>query len=262
MKFHIGSVPPRGPAHTMKTHDSPGPWSSFITTQWSVVVAAADKSTPESRQALARLCQTYWRPLYAYVRRRGYSVDDAQDLTQGFFARLLEKDYLADVRRERGRFRTFLLASLKHYMANERDRAQAEKRGGGRLPLSLDMTDAEGNYLIEAVDHTTPDVVYEQRWAMTIIGDVLAELRAEFEGEGKGERFERLASFLTGEQMRGEYRQAATQLGMSESAVKVAVHRLRARFREMLRRRIAQTVASPDLVDDEIQLLFSAFANR
>lgn len=232
----------------------------FMTTQWSVVLAAVGGQTEASRKALALLCERYWYPVYAYIRKRGHDVEDAQDLTQGFFARLMEKDYLKDVKRERGRFRSFLLASVKHYIANEAARARAQKRGGGQAPLSLDFEVAEGRYRLESVDDLTPDKIYERRWALALLDRTLGRLRDELAGESKANTFERLKPYLTSDAPRAPYRQLAEDLGTTEGAAKVAVHRLRRRFGDLVREEIVQTLANPDEVEDEIQYLFAVFA--
>jgi RNA polymerase sigma-70 factor (ECF subfamily) len=191
------------------------PPSSFATTHWSLVLAARDRAEPGAADALASLCALYWHPLYAYVRRRGHGADEAHDLTQEFFARLLQKDFLAAVDRGKGKFRSFLLASCNHFLANEHDRARARKRGGGRRVLSLDAADAEGRYLAEPAGGLTPEQLFERRWAMALLQEVMARLRDEFEAKGKGRLFERLRGFLVGEKGAG-YRRAADELGLSE----------------------------------------------
>lgn len=228
----------------------------FATTRWSQVLAAGAGPTSDSREALARLCELYWRPLYAYVRRWGYDADEAQDLTQEFFSRLLEKHYLRAADPARGRFRSFLLASLKHFLSNERDRAAAVKRGGRATVLPLEFETAEGWYVREPPDDETPERVYERRWALTLLERTLERLRREFEAAGKGAMFSRLEGHLTGEQETAPYAQLAAELGTSEGAVKVAVHRLRRRFGALLREEIAETVSEPAEVDDEIRQLF------
>jgi RNA polymerase sigma-70 factor (ECF subfamily) len=230
----------------------------FETTHWSMVVAASGGPTPRSREALSRLCEMYWYPLYAYVRRRGYDADAAQDLTQEFFTRVIEKDYLSDATPERGRFRAFLLASLRHFLANEYDRASAQKRGGGRPALALEFETAEGRYQLEPPDTCTPETIYERRWALTVLDRTLTRLRAEHEAAGRLALFDRLKGYLTGDASGTSYAEAASALGMSEGAVKVAVHRLRRRFGALLREEIADTVVDPAQIDDEIRALFAA----
>jgi RNA polymerase sigma-70 factor (ECF subfamily) len=230
-------------------------------TRWSVVLAAGSRDTAQSRVALEKLCRAYWRPIFAFVRRQGHSSPDAQDLTQEFFARLLSKNYLGAVDRARGRFRSFLLASLKHFLANEWDKAGAQKRGGHQVLIPIDAQSAETSYAFEPADGMTAEKLFERRWALTLLDQVLAALRAEYEGEGKGALFEQLKSTLTGERRTIRYAEMGERLGMSEGAVKVAVHRLRQRYRELLRAEIAETVSTPEEVESEIRALFSALAD-
>jgi RNA polymerase sigma factor (sigma-70 family) len=234
--------------------DNPG---RFATTHWSLVLSARDRAEPGAAEALAELCQTYWYPLYAYIRRRGHDADEAQDLTQGFFARLLEKDFLGQVEREKGKFRAFLLAACNHFLANERHRARARKRGGGRRPLSLD-TDPEERYRLEPADVLTPETLFQRRWALTLLETVLARLRADFEGRGKGPLFSRLSGFLVAGAERRSYREVAHELGMTEGAVKVMIHRMREKYRDLLREEIARTVDAPGQIDEEVRELFAA----
>ena len=233
---------------------------AFVTTHWSVVLTAGRRDTARARDALARLCQTYWHPLYAYVRRVGHSPHDAQDLTQEFFARLLEKNFLAGADESRGRFRSFLLASLKHFLANEWHKAQAQKRGGGQIPLSIDFDAAETAVHFEPADTTTADKIYERRWALTLLDCVLRRLREEFVRDGKEKLFEQLKPTLTEASRSVPYAEIARRLDTTEGAVKVAVHRLRQRYREVLRAEIADTVARPGAVEDELRNLFAALA--
>jgi RNA polymerase sigma-70 factor (ECF subfamily) len=233
-----------------------------VTTQWSIVLAAAHDSRPDARAALATLCQTYWRPLYCYVRRRGHSPDDAQDLTQQFFATLLEKEHLRVADPDRGRFRSFLLAVLNHFLANEWDRTRAKKRGGGRKMIPMDSADAEGRYSLEPADRLTPEKLYERQWALTLLDEVLGELRRQCEREGKERIFNRLKEFLGGAEPEAPYGQVAEELDMTEGAVKMAVHRLRRQYRRLLRAHIARTVACPEDIDDEIRHLFAALGAR
>lgn len=232
--------------------------AGFATTRWSLVLEARGPVTPRSREALSALCGAYWYPLYAYVRRQGQRVEEAQDLTQEFFARLLEKDGMRGVRPERGKFRAYLLGALKHFLSNERDRARARKRGGGASPLSLELDNAEGRYGLEPVDRRTPEKLFEREWALALLEAVLTRLRGELARAGKGDLFERLKGFLAGEKGDLLYREAGTHLGMSEGAVKVAVHRLRRRYRELLKEEVSQTLADPAEVEDEIRCLFAA----
>jgi RNA polymerase sigma factor (sigma-70 family) len=234
----------------------------FRTTQWSVVLAAGRRSSPDARDALATLCQVYWYPLYAYVRRKGHSPNDAQDLTQDFFARLLEKNVAGKADRTRGRFRSFLLASLNHFLAKEWRRAGARKRGDGRVALSLDLAGGESRYILEPAHELTAEKIYERRWALTLLEQTLAKLHDEFAGDGKLELFEHLKPYLGGNESTVPYQQIAAALGKTEGAVKVAVHRLRRRCRELLLEQIAQTVSDPQEVDDELRDLFEAVARQ
>jgi RNA polymerase sigma factor (sigma-70 family) len=227
----------------------------FPTTQWHLVLSAAEGVSSESRDALASLCRTYWYPLYAYLRRQGYGPDDAQDLTQGFFARLLEKHYLKDYRPERGRFRSFLLAALKHFVANEHDWAKAQKRGGEVAPVSLDeIQDGERRYSLEPRSNLTPEKIFEKQWALALLDQAFRRLRED------NQEFERLKGFLTGDETRIPYQQLALDLGTTEGALKVSVHRLRRRFRDVLREEISQTISEPDEVQDEIRYLITILA--
>jgi RNA polymerase sigma factor (sigma-70 family) len=230
----------------------------FLTTQWSVVLAAGDASSKDSAEALATLCELYWYPLYAFVRRRGHDPDAAQDLTQAFFARVIEKAYLRDATPTRGRFRSFLLGSLKHFLANEWDHARALKRGGGAvvLPLDVELGQGETRYRLEPVDEETPERLFERQWALALLERVLARLREESDQAGKGAQLDVLKPVLTGEPIDETYAQLGERLGMSEGAVKVAVHRLRRRTRALLQEEIARTVADPRDVEDEIHHLF------
>jgi RNA polymerase sigma factor (sigma-70 family) len=231
----------------------------FETTRWSVVLDARSSSGDASSEALQWLCQTYWFPLYTYVRRWGHTPEDAQDLTQEFFTRLLEKRYLEQVNPDRGRFRSFLLASMKHFLSNERDRVNAAKRGGGRAPLPLELETAEGLYRREPPDHFTPDKAFERQWARTILDRTMGTLRAEHEAAGRAAWFDRMKDVLTGDAT-SAYATIAKELGMTEGALKVAVHRLRRRYGELLREEIGTTLADPADVDDEIRYLFAALA--
>jgi RNA polymerase sigma-70 factor (ECF subfamily) len=230
----------------------------FATTRWSMVLAAGRKNSPESQSALAALCEAYWYPLYAFLRRKGYAAGDAQDLTQGFFALLLERNDVAMVRKERGKFRSYLIAALQNYLANERDRQRAQKRGGGRKPLSLDFASAENRYAAQAADRRTPEDAFARQWALTLLEQVQSALHQEMSSQGKAEQWERLHVYLTGETAAASYVEAAAALDMSEGAVKTAVHRLRRRFGELLRREIAETISDESAIDEEIQELFAA----
>lgn len=231
---------------------------AFETTKWSVVLRARAIDEPGSPEALGALCQAYWFPLYAFARRQGHGPDDAADLVQAYFARFLEKKFLLGVRPEAGRFRSFLLVSMRHFLANEWDRARAKKRGGDIDLVALEPAEAEARYAREPSHDLTPERVYERRWALTVIERVHATLRAEFAAAGKLEVLRQLESFLTGAQPQPAYRALGERLSMSEGAVKVAVHRLRRRFGERLREEIADTVVEPAEVDDEIRHLLAA----
>ena len=245
--------------------NSPGQASTtiphwFTTTHWSVVILAGDPNSPQAASALEKLCRTYWLPLYSYVRRQGYGPHDAQDLTQGFFGRLLRLNSFADVSGEKGKFRTFLLAALNHYLLDERDRARAEKRGGGLAVISLDETEAETRYLHVPVPDLAPERVFDRRWALTVMEEALQRLRKEYFASGKQELFEHLSGFLSSEADHGAYDTLAPKLGMSAGAVGVAVHRLRQRYRECVRLELAQTVASPEDLNDEMNYLLAALS--
>ncbi len=230
----------------------------FATTHWSVVLAAGQRGTPESGAALELLCRTYWYPLYAFVRRQGYSPQDSEDLLVGFFTRFLEKDYLKDVDPAKGRFRSFLLAALKHYLANEWDKAKAVRRGGRIDFLPLDAEAAETRYYEEPATELTPEKLYEQRWACVLLERVMARLEHDFQEDSRsGPNFDMLKSFLLGEDGCAPYGELATRLGLSEAALKMRVQRLRRRYQRLLREEIAQTVGQPDQVEDEIRHLFS-----
>lgn len=230
----------------------------FQTTRWSLVSTA--RGTGESsREALGALCEAYWDPLYAYVRRRGYPSSRAEDLTQGFFAALLERQALDAADRRRGRFRTFLLTSLQNYLANEWHRSQAQKRGGDATVVSLDRDEAERRYAAEpASDAASPEALFDRRWALAQLERALERLQDEMEGDDRGERFRILRPYLTGEAEVGPYAEAADTLGISEAAVKMAVHRMRRRFGTILRQEVAETVASPADAEREIRHLFAA----
>ena len=218
------------------------------------MVLSARGQSSDAQTALARLCEIYWYPLYAFVRRQGDSPHDAQDLTQEFFALLLEKGWLGDVQRERGRFRSFLLAAMKHFLANARDHARAAKRGGGLIALPLDDEIAEARYQRETAEHVSAEQLYDQRWAQALLAQVMTRLRREMEEAGKLAQFEALKFCLTGE--KALYADVGRKLGINENAVKVAVHRLRSRYRALLRAEISETVATPEEVDDELRHLF------
>jgi RNA polymerase sigma-70 factor (ECF subfamily) len=230
----------------------------FETTQWSLVLAAGGDDSAAARRALEALCAAYWYPIYAYIRRRGRDAESARDLTQAFFASLLERRDFEHLRRERGRFRAFLLASASHFLANDHAWQRAGKRGGDIPHLPLDTDDAEGRYRHEPADPMTPETIFDRRWALTSIGQALAALRREHEAAGKTREFDVLKASLLGEGPAGGYAAIAVALGSTEGAVKVAAHRLRRRFQEELRRQVAETVADETDVDDEIRYLIRA----
>ena len=232
----------------------------FATTHWTVVLAAGRSQSQQADVALEELCRTYWYPLYAYVRRRGHSREDAEDFTQAFFERLLEKKFLEGISSDGGKFRAFLLVAVKRFLANEWDRANRQKRGGGVLPLSLDWQDADLRYQINSADNLSPDKLYDRAWAVTVLEKVITRLRDESIADGKARLYEQLKPFLMMGKSSIPYAQAAVALQLTEGAVRVAVHRLRGRYRELLRAEIAQTLSDSAQADEEMQALFSALA--
>jgi RNA polymerase sigma factor (sigma-70 family) len=244
----------------MSPSDQQSASARFATTHWTLVLAAKDHDSPRAREALAALCSAYWYPLYAFVRRQGHDAHAAQDLTQEFFTRLLEPGFLGAVDRAKGKFRSFLLACCKHFLANERDRARALKRGGGQWPMALDFAAAESRYAQEKAAALSPDRLFERRWASTLLDQVFVRLRDEFATAGKEEYFDRLKAYLAGDRSGGTYEQFGAEFGMSEGAVKIAVHRLRGRYRELLREEISRTVG-PDEIDAEIRDLFAVLGS-
>ena len=244
-------------SHQPPNHESSDA-AGFAATHWTVVLAAArGQTSSRAAEAMAELCRIYWYPLYAFLRRRGHEVHEAEDLTQEFFTRLLGEHFLANVDRQKGRFRAFLLASLKHFLSDQRDRAHAQKRGGGRAVVSLDSLDAETRYRLEPAQDLTPEKMFEKQWALALLEHVLSRLHAEMVAEGKSALFEALKDTLTGARSL-TYAAIGAELGMSEGAVKVAAHRMRRRYRDLLREEIAQTVASSDEIGDEIRYLCRA----
>jgi RNA polymerase sigma-70 factor (ECF subfamily) len=238
---------------------SPPPAARFATTRWSLIVAVQQPAGAEARAALAELCRLYWYPLYAYIRRRDHDASAAEDLTQAFFAHLIENHALASVRPERGRFRSFLLASCQHFLANERERANALKRGGGRV-VSLEMGDADGRYRQEPNHEETPERLFQRRWALALLEQALRQLRGEYEAGGKGPLFEALKGLLSGDGAR-PYAELAEEFDLTEGAIKSAVHRLRKRYGEILREQIRDTVTTEAEIDEEVQALFEALAS-
>jgi len=236
--------------------------AAFQTTSWSLVVAAAADPTIDSGKALSALCEIYWSPVYAFVRRRGYDQDQALDLTQGFFALLLEKGYLGDADWQRGKFRAFLQTAVKRFLANEWDRAHALKRGGHRAPLSIDSMDVEVWYAPQVTEHRTPGDLFDRRWALAVLEHAMARLREEFSAKERQEQFEKLSMFLDGDPHGTSYEAVGAELGSSPGAIRVAVHRLRRRFRELLREEIAATVSGTEEIDEEIRFLISTLNNR
>ena len=232
----------------------------FATTHWSVVVAASDQNSPQKVDALEKLCRAYWYPLYAFIRREGYHPQDAQDLTQGFFTRLLEKNYLAQMDRQKGRFRSFLLAALKHFLSDEQDKARAQKRGGGQALISLDEQTAEGRYRLEPADVMSAEKLFERRWALTLLEQARTRLRDEYVAAGKAEFYDQLR-IMEAEEKKGTYAESAACLGTTESAIKSAVPRLRRRYAELVREEIAHTVNSPSEIDQEIRYLITVISS-
>lgn len=227
----------------------------FATTQWSLVLAAGRRGSAEAEAALARLCSLYWYPVFAFVRRRGHSVEEAQDLTQSFFTRLIEKQDFAAADRDRGRFRTFLLTACQHFLLNERDRGLALKRGGGHAAISIDIAAADERYQRSLSHAETPEHLYDRQWCLTLLASVLDTVQGEYRAAGNEKLFERLRGFLTMDDTAGTHAGAASDLDMTPAAVKVAVHRLRGRYREALFRRVAETVDSDEAIDDEMRYL-------
>jgi RNA polymerase sigma-70 factor (ECF subfamily) len=244
-------------------HSTPGstaPGDVFATTHWTVVLAAGQQHTSQSDGALEQLCRTYWFPLYAYVRRRGHSKPDAEDLTQAFFARLLEKNFLARLDDEKGKFRAFLLASLKHFLANEWDKARTQKRGGGAAHLSLDWQTADTKFQVADMNEPSPDKAFDREWALALLAKVIERLQSECAADGKAKLFEQLKIFLMADKGETAQSDVAQALGMEEGAVRVAIHRLRKRYRLLLRDEISQTLMNAAQVDEEMRALFGAFA--
>jgi RNA polymerase sigma factor (sigma-70 family) len=235
---------------------------AFVTTHWSVVLTAGRNDTTRARQALGKLCQTYWFPLYTYARRRGYSAHDAQDLTQEFFAQLLDRESLAGANPQRGRFRSFILTAMNHFLISEWTKAKAKKRGGHFDVISLDLAAAEERYDLEPADNSTPDKIFEKQWALTLLHEVMNQLESEYQREGKMELFTTLKQTLMGARESQPYAELAARLKMNEGAIKAAVHRMRKRYRELIRAEIAHTIAPSQDIEDEMRHLFSALTDK
>jgi RNA polymerase sigma-70 factor (ECF subfamily) len=236
--------------------------AKFRTTSWSLVLAAARTSTTDSGRALATLCELYWHPVYGFIRGRGHSLDEAQDLTQAFFARLIEKNYLASADRERGKFRSFLLSAVKHFLANEWDRTHALKRGAFQTAISIDLVEAEELYTSTLTDRRTPEDLFERAWGLTVLRHAFANLRAQYAESGKLKEFEYLSPFLTAEGDSCSYVDTASQLGTTAGALRVAAHRMRRRFRDLLRAEIAKTLFDENTIEDELRFLRLTLANK
>jgi RNA polymerase sigma-70 factor (ECF subfamily) len=235
--------------------------SKFQTTSWSLVLASVQNPLVDSRPALARLCETYWNPVYAFIRRSGYDPDQAQDLTQGFFTLLVEKNFLEVADPQRGRFRSFLLTAVKRFLCNEYDRTCALKRGGGHTSLSIDVANAEAWYAPTATDPQTPQTLFERDWALSLLERAMERLRTEFSSGGKGGQFDSLAPFLNRDSTCARYEQLAEQMGVTAGALRALVHRMRRRYRDLVRAEIADTVAAPEDVDDEVRFLLSTLTS-
>ncbi len=233
----------------------------FATTHWTLVIAAGNAASPDAERALASLCETYWFPVYAFVRRGGRDPDAAKDLTQAFFTRVLEKHYFAEARQDRGKFRSFLLTSVAHFLANQHDRDRAEKRGGGQHLLPLEFDDGERTFLREPVDAATPERLYERRWALAVIDAAMQRVRRKYEKTERAELFSRLQPSLTGEEP-SSYAELAAELTSTEGALRVAVHRLRRQFASSLREVVAETVQRPEDVEGELRHLLTAVSSR
>jgi RNA polymerase sigma factor (sigma-70 family) len=243
------------------TNSTPADTSRFATTHWSMVLAAGKSSSANQRQALETLCQSYWFPLYAFLRRRGYDNHQAEDLTQAFFTHILEKHSLRTADPKYGKFRSFLLIRIKGFLSDERDRAKAQKRGGGRKILSLSFLNAEGQYALEPADQLSPEMLFEKSWALTVLERTMDQLEADMAKKNKQKLFEHLKVYLTTEKDVIPYQDTATELDMTEGSIRVAVHRLRRQYRRLLRDEIAQTVGDKDKIDEEMGCLFAALAH-
>jgi len=241
------------------TNSGPARW--FATTHWTTVLAAASPDSRVAQQALARLCQTYWYPLYAYARSQGHSPESAEDLTQGLFVRLLERKDLEHGERQKGRFRYFLLACFRHFIADEFDKAVARKRGGGQTLVSIDAQAAEQRFVLEPVDHCSPDKLFERRWALTVLDEALGRLAEEYRESRKDRVYRALEGFLTCDGKQASYAAIGRQLGLSESAVKSTLHRMRQRHRELIREEVAHTVSTAREIDEEVRHLIAVLSS-
>lgn len=248
-------------ADAHRAEEAGGRATAFATTHWSVVLAAGHQESSQAAEALDKLCRSYWYPLYACVRREGFGPEDSQDLTQEFFARLLARDYVARADPHRGKFRSFLLTGLKHFLSDERDKARRLKRGGGAQVISFDAQVAEDRYHLEPVDHLTPERVFERNWATTLLERVAARLRDEYVASGRAELHEQLTEFRLDAPEQRPYAEVAARVGVSESAVKSAIHRLRQRHHQLVREEITQTLADPAAADEEIRYLLGVMAS-
>lgn len=240
---------------TTASNPDKGRW--FATTRWSVVLAAGSGSSPEADAALERLCRAYWYPLYAYARRKGHSPEDAQDFTQEFFSRLLSKNQLAGVDRRKGKFRSWLLGVMNHFLAHEWEKSRAQKRGGGQPTFSLDELTPEDRYRLEPADDVSPQTIFDRRWALVVLSRAAERLRAEQEASGRNTTYDCLKQFVSGDGGAPTYAEAARQLGLTEGGAKAAVHRLRQRYQELIREEIAHTVTNAAEVDEEIRYLLA-----
>lgn len=245
----------------MTDTDSHNPGGPFTTTHWSLVLTAYASDTTTAAVALNKLCQSYWYPVYAFIRRKGHQPEDCRDLTQEFFAELLEKDFFKMADRERGRFRSFLLASVKNFLGHQWEKARAKKRGGEYGFVSLDAQEAEGHYALEPADPVTPDQLFERRWALTILEQTFVRLRGEYVTAGKGKLFETLQPCLSGDDTSRSYADIGAELNLSEGAARVAAHRMRTRYTELLRAEISKTLASPGEVETELAALRAALSS-
>jgi RNA polymerase sigma factor (sigma-70 family) len=232
----------------------------FLSTHWSVVVRASQQGSAAAEEALSELCRTYWYPLYGFIRRQGHAPPEAEDLTQQFFALLLEKNYVAEAKQEKGRFRSFLLTVLKRFLANEWDRQHAQKRGGFQTVVEIDRAMAEARLNAELVHSLTPDVLFERQWATALLERVMGRLEEEYVGSGRAKLFQHLRGCLAKGDSARPYREIAAELGLSETAIKTCVHRLRGRYQDLLREEIGNTVSSPSEVEEELRHLFAAFS--